>query len=128
MDSFTNNGRNANNASGNENSLGTDLSFDISDYLDTPFDPFTASAQAQYLPYPQGHQYMGSQDGEHRTLLLLLLSRLDTIERILAKIDSAVERIKDDLHGFSRDVISIIRGCGFSESDPSPDEEQGGIV
>ncbi|KAK6841013.1 hypothetical protein PG987_001873 [Apiospora arundinis] len=128
MDRFTTNGRSANNDNGNENGLGSDLSFDISDYLDTPFDPFTAPAQAQYLPYPQSHQYVGSQDGEHRTLLLLLLSRLDTIERILAKVESAVEKIKDDLHGFSRDVISIIRGCGFSESDPSPDEEQGDIV
>lgn len=70
---------------------------------------------------------------------MLLLSRLDTIERILNKVDDAVGKIhhavetvhnamdkfKNDLHEFSKDVISLVRGWSFFDgsSDTVVDEE-----
>lgn len=72
---------------------------------------------------------------------MLLLSRLDTIERILNKVDDAVgkihhavetvhnamDKVKNDLHEFSQDMISLFRGCGFFDgsSDTVVDEELG---
>ncbi|RYP41514.1 hypothetical protein DL768_010480 [Monosporascus sp. mg162] len=76
-------------------------------------DTFMSLPQAAFQPIPQNGTYEGMAPGELRMQLLLLLSRLDSIERVITRVDTAIENIKGSLLEFSKDVVGLFRGYGI---------------
>ncbi|KAI1340618.1 hypothetical protein F5Y15DRAFT_414936 [Xylariaceae sp. FL0016] len=117
--------------------------------LEVPNDSALPDFQKEPSPFPALPDPMvafpsvshEASSNETRMLLLLILSRLDTLERIANKTDSALDRVlqsmsivsssmesmKIDLQKFAADMIGFLRGCGLLPGDRSPrgDEELG---
>ncbi|CAJ2503084.1 Uu.00g104780.m01.CDS01 [Anthostomella pinea] len=84
------------------------------------------------------------QNGETRMLLLLILSRLETqdrlmtkidsvmdkIDRFMSRVDSAMENIRTGLDKFTADMIGFLKGCVVfaGNQDVNADEEMGSLL
>ncbi|KAI0525809.1 hypothetical protein F5B22DRAFT_587841 [Xylaria bambusicola] len=121
--------------------------------LPTDTDTTTATTTSTPLTPPDSTLYpltppevvITNEDGETRRLLPLVMSRLDTLEHFvtkvdiamgkindfMARVDLAMETMKGDLQSFSAGMVGLLRGWGLLPRTPGTtmvDVETGNAV